>query len=104
MSGSAGNGSGSLFTVEGLPSNRTPISLIGVPQATLQAWLAGAQTALYQLQAGAKVVSVSYSQGDGTRSVEYNRNSIGNLTMFIAQLLQALGQPGTRRRPMRPVF
>lgn len=78
--------------------------LAGVPAATLQLWLATAQTAYNDLMGGAKVVSASYAQGDGSRSVTYSQTSLMNLQAYIASLQQALGMRGARRRPMRPFF
>jgi hypothetical protein len=46
---------------------RTSI-LDGVSVGVLQARLAALQTALLDLQAGAKVVTASYTQGDGART------------------------------------
>lgn len=60
--------------------------------------LATAQQAYLELSTGAKGVSFSYSQGDGTRSVSYQQTDIGQLTALI-QLLQA--QLGIVPRPRR---
>lgn len=77
-------------------------SLAGLPPATVQAWLLSAQTALMQLSTGAKVVTASYSQGDGAQSVTYTAADQVRLQGFIA-LLQA--QLGVRRRaPIRFMF
>jgi len=54
----------------------------------LQAALTSAQQAYIELSTGAKGVSFSYTQGDGTRSVSYQQTDIGQLTALI-QLLQA---------------
>lgn len=62
----------------------------------LQAALTSAQQAYLDLSTGAKGVSFSYTQGDGTRSVTYQQTDIGQLTALI-QLLQA--QLGIVRRP-----
>ena len=66
--------------------------------AQLQAALTTAQQAYLDLASGAKGVSFSYSQGDGTRSVSYQQTDIGQLTALI-QLLQA--QLGIVKRPRR---
>lgn len=58
--------------------------------------LANAQQAYLELSTGAKGVSFSYSQGDGTRSVSYQQTDISQLTALI-QLLQA--QLGIVPRP-----
>lgn len=78
--------------------------LQGVPAATLSAWLAVAQQAYADLMSGGKVVTASYSQGDGSRSVTYTMASMVNLQVWIGQLQRALGQPYQSRRPMRPYF
>ncbi|AVX38684.1 MULTISPECIES: gpW family head-tail joining protein [Yersinia] len=57
-----------------------------------------AQQAYIELSSGAKGVSFSYAQGDGTRSVTYQQTDIGTL-MGLIQLLQA--QLGVVKRPRR---
>ncbi|AVF34851.1 gpW family head-tail joining protein [Rahnella sikkimica] len=64
----------------------------------LTAALTTAQQAYLDLSSGAKGVSFSYAQGDGTRAVSYQQTDIAQLTAFI-QLLQA--QLGIVRRPRR---
>ncbi|QII37503.1 phage head-tail adapter protein [Rouxiella badensis] len=67
----------------------------------LQAALTSAQQAYIELSTGAKGVSFSYTQGDGTRSVAYQQTDIGQLTALI-QLLQAqLGIVQRSRRTLR---
>ncbi len=53
---------------------------------------------------GAKIVSASYAQGTGSRSVSYNMASQAQLTQDISMVARALGMPGQSRRPMRPVY
>lgn len=60
--------------------------------------LTAAQQAYIELSSGAKGVSFSYAQGDGTRSVSYQQTDIGQL-MNLIQLLQA--QLGIVKRPRR---
>jgi len=67
-----------------------------MPREQLLAALASAQQAYIELSSGAKGVSFSYSQGDGTRSVTYQQTDIGQLVALI-QLLQA--QLGIVKRP-----
>lgn len=67
-----------------------------MPREQLMAALASAQKAYIELSSGAKGVSFSYSQGDGTRSVTYQQTDIGQLVALI-QLLQA--QLGIVKRP-----
>ena len=78
--------------------------LQGVPSATLTLWLATAQQAYADLMSGGKVVTASYSQGDGSKSVTYTMASMANLQAWIGQLQRALGQPFQARRPLRPFF
>jgi len=79
-------------------------TLAGMTQAQLQVALANAQAALVQLQTGSKAVSLSYSQGDGGRSVTYTAANMAGLTQFIMQLQQQLGVPGVKRRALRVIF
>lgn len=81
----------------------TPPEYIGVPTATLQAWLTAAQQALQDLTAGGKAYSVSYSQGDGSKAVTYTQADIAALRMRIRGLTAALGLTNPRRA-IRPVF
>ncbi|EPB0882551.1 TPA: gpW family head-tail joining protein [Yersinia enterocolitica] len=64
----------------------------------LRSALTLAQQAYLELSTGAKGVSFSYAQGDGTRTVSYQPTDIGQLTSLI-QLLQA--QLGVVSRPRR---
>ncbi|WP_368040891.1 gpW family head-tail joining protein [Acetobacter estunensis] len=76
--------------------------LAGMSRDQLQAALASAQNALMQLTTGGKPVSVSYAQGDGSRSVTYTAASIPSLTALIMQIQRQLGIG--RRRALRPFF
>ncbi|NHN83656.1 phage head-tail adapter protein [Acetobacter musti] len=89
------------FPVERLYNPDTSI-LAGMTPDQLRAALASAQSALIQLQTGGKPVSVSYAQGDGSRSVTYTQASIAGLTALIMQLQRQLGIG--RRRALRPIF
>lgn len=66
----------------------------------LRSALTLAQQAYLELSTGAKGVSFSYAQGDGTRSVTYQQTDIGTL-MGLIQLLQA--QLGIVKRPRRAI-
>ena len=80
--------------------------LYGMTDAQLQSALTQAQRALVELRTGKKVVSVSYAQGEGSRSATFQATDLANLRMFIAELLQALN-PGLRvrrRRFITPMF
>ena len=88
------------------PINPTPIALLGVPVATVQIWLGLAQQALQDLMTGAKPSTVTYAQGDGSRSVTYTRANMADLRAWIMQLQQA-ANPGTnigRRRAIGVCF
>ncbi|MCQ8240530.1 gpW family head-tail joining protein [Rhizosaccharibacter radicis] len=78
--------------------------LAGLSRATLQANLAAAQQAYNDLMTGAKVVTASYTQGDGSKSVTYTQTSMINLRSYIEELQRALGISNGGRRPMRPFF
>ncbi len=67
-------------------------------RAQLLEALTTAQQAYTELSTGARGVSFSYTQGDGTRSVTYLPAQLSDLMSFI-QLLQA--QLGIVRKPRR---
>ncbi len=75
--------------------------LYGMTPAQLQAALTQAQSAYVALMTGQRVVSVSYSQGDGSKSVTYDsvQGGVAQLRMFINELQRALGI--TRCAPRR---
>ncbi|WP_240201814.1 gpW family protein [Burkholderia sp. LMG 13014] len=78
--------------------------LAGMDQTALQASLAEAQRIYIQLSTGAQEESLSYTQGDGTRSVTYTRANLAQLAAAI-QLMQAqLGIVKSPRRAMRISF
>jgi hypothetical protein len=68
----------------------------GIAPATLQANLSAAQTALDQLLRGSQTQQVSYGEGNGQRSVTYNRSSIGELRKYIEDLQTQLGYRARR--------
>lgn len=65
--------------------------LAGMDPSVLQARLAQMQQDYLDLMSGAKVVSASYTQGEGGKSVTYDRTNIAQLTMAIRQLQAQLG-------------
>lgn len=81
-----------------------PSIFAGLSQEVLQANLTAAQQAFIELSTGARVVTASYTQGDGSRSVTYNQASIANLQMLIRQLQAELGIIDAPRRTIRPLF
>ncbi|WP_295541063.1 gpW family head-tail joining protein [uncultured Pseudacidovorax sp.] len=75
--------------------------LTGMTKEQLQAALASAQKAYVDLMTGAKAVTLSYTQGDGARSVTYQQTNQQQLVAFIQLLQQALGLSMRARRPIR---
>jgi len=75
--------------------------LAGMTTAQLQAALKAAQQAYVDLMTGARGVSFTYAQGDGSRSVTYEKVDQTQLTNFIKMLQMQLGIPTQRRRPIR---
>ena len=69
----------------------------GMTRAQLVVALTAAQTALIELQTGNKAVSMSYSQGDGAKSVTRKMTTTGECRALILQLQIALGIAPRRR-------
>lgn len=69
----------------------------GMTREQLTAALTAAQSALIELQLGKAMVSLSYSQGDGAKSVTRRVTTVAECTALILQLQRALGI-GSRRR------
>jgi monomeric isocitrate dehydrogenase len=82
---------------------RTSI-LSGRSTAQLQADLASAQQAYIELSSGGRVVTASYTQGDGSKSVTYTQASMPNLMALIKELQAQLGIICYARRPIRPTY
>jgi hypothetical protein len=78
--------------------------LAGRPVLQLQSDLAAAQTAYVELSSGSKVVSASYAQGAGSRTVSYTPADMGALQILIRSLQQQLGIVQRARAPIRPAF
>jgi len=76
----------------------------GMPAEQLRAALASAQVALIDLQTGKAYSSVSYTQGDGAKSVARRVTTVAEVTALIQQLQRALGICRTGRRPLRFAF
>ena len=64
----------------------TPIDL-----PTLQAWQKQAITAFGQVMSTGRAVSVSYAQGDGSRSVTYSPADIATMRAWISTLANEIG-------------
>ncbi len=75
--------------------------LAGMDRASLQAALNTAQQVYLELSSGAKGVSFSYAQGDGTRSVTYSQADISGLLALIQTLQAQLGIVPRPRRAIR---
>ncbi len=73
----------------------------GMPRPQLEAALRSAQQAYVELSSGAKVVTASYSQGDGAKSVTYTAATLPNLVAMIKELQAQLGIVRHARRPQR---
>jgi hypothetical protein len=76
----------------------------GLDPTTAQAALTSAQTALIALQTGQQVATVTYAQGDGSKSVTYRATDIAGLTQLIRQLQAQLGIVSRPRRALTPRF
>lgn len=76
----------------------------GMAATELQAALLNAQRALIELQLGGKGVKFSYTQGNGSKTVEYTPTSTQQLTALILQLQQKLGITCRARRPARFIY
>jgi hypothetical protein len=84
--------------------NPSTSALAGVSATTLQQWLAQAQAAYAALMSGSKVESLSYTQGNGSKSVTYTRTNMAGLLVWIQQLQAQLGIVPRPRRALRPYF
>jgi len=71
----------------------------GLSPEQLRAALTSAQLALIELQSGRAIASVSYTQGDGAKSLSRRVTTVAEVTQLILQLQRALGI-GRRRRAM----
>ncbi len=76
----------------------------GMPRESLERALADAQHAYLALSTGSKYESVSFAQGDGSKSVTYTRANLAQLTMLIKTLQAHLGWIPRARAPLRFIF
>ena len=76
----------------------------GMSTADMQSRLAALQAAYFDLSAGAKVVSASYAQGDGTKSVTYTATDTASIYRSILMLQKALGLIQCYPRARRALF
>lgn len=73
----------------------------GMDTAVLQSMLTEAQLALIKLQSGQSNVALSYTQGDGAKSITKKMGSVAECTALIQQLQVALGITCRPRRSIR---
>jgi hypothetical protein len=76
----------------------------GMSTADMQARLVSLQAAYFDLAAGAKVVTATYAQGDGTKSVTYTPTDMTQIRKSILMLQKALGIINHYPRARRIVF
>ena len=69
----------------------------GMSQDQLKAALSAAQTALIELQTGGRAVTLSYTQGDGAKSITRKMGTVAECSALIRQLQMALGIARPRR-------
>ena len=65
--------------------------LAGMDTSILQSRLTQMQQDYLDLMSGAKMISASYTQGEGGKSVTYDRTNIAQLSAAIRQLQAQLG-------------
>lgn len=73
----------------------------GMDDSVLRAQLTSAQMALMELQMGKSNVTLSYAQGDGSKSITRKMGSVAECAALIQQLQKALGINCSPRRPIR---
>ncbi|KWK75778.1 gpW family head-tail joining protein [Burkholderia ubonensis] len=76
----------------------------GMSTADMQSRLAALQAALFDLSAGQKIVTATYNQGDGTKSVTYQTTDIMQIQRSILMLQKALGITCHYPRARRVLF
>jgi hypothetical protein len=62
----------------------------GMSTVDMQSRLAALQAAYFDLSTGAKVVTATYAQGDGTKSVTYQQTELASIQRAILMLQKAL--------------
>ena len=76
----------------------------GMSTADMQARLSALQAAYFDLISGAKVVTASYAQGDGNKSVTYQQTDIAHIIKSIQMLQKSLGLISHYPRARRVLF
>lgn len=88
-----------------MPRFRSDRSILaGRSTEQLQTDLTAAQDAYIALQSGKRAVSLSYSQGDGSKAVTYTQANVADLVQLIKLLQAQLGIVCDPRRPIKVVF
>jgi len=72
--------------------------------ADMQSRLAALQAAYFDLAAGAKIVTGTYAQGDGTKSVTFKQTDLASVQRTILMLQKALGIIDCYPRARRALF
>ncbi|HDR9036112.1 TPA: hypothetical protein QDB07_003620 [Burkholderia vietnamiensis] len=76
----------------------------GMSAADMQSRLAALQAAYFDLSSGAKIVTATYNQGDGTKSVTYQQSDLVQIRKAIEMLQMALGLIPCYHRARRVLF
>lgn len=76
----------------------------GMSTADMQSRLAALQSAYFDLSSGSKVVTATYNQGDGTKSVTYQQADLMGIYRSILMLQKALGIITHYPRARRALF
>lgn len=78
-----------------------PTVFDGLPREQLQSQLTALQNAALALVSGQSVITATYMQGDGNKSVTFKRADLATINATILQLQQILGLRTRARRPVR---
>jgi hypothetical protein len=77
----------------------------GMTTAQLRLALVSAQNAYLTLSTGGMRASISYTQGESSKSATFTKGDLGAISQLIRQLQWMLGlAPTARQRPFRFVF
>ena len=76
----------------------------GMSTADMQSRLEALQAAYFDLSAGAKIVTATYNQGDGTKSITYKPTDLADIRKAIEALQRALGIICRYPRARRIIF
>ncbi|VVE12758.1 phage head-tail adapter protein [Pandoraea capi] len=76
----------------------------GMGTFDMQSRLAALQAAYFDLSSGSKIVTATYNQGDGTKSVTYQQSDLAQIMRSIQMLQKALGIIPNFHRARRILF